>query len=127
MSNAREEIIENYINAYNSSDVERMVENLALTIRFTNTANDEVTLAIEGLEAFKGQAMQAIGLFSQRKQTIKSMKHTGNATEIVVDYRATLAKDLPNGLKKGDELCLSGRSIFIFNERNQVEELKDIS
>jgi hypothetical protein len=37
-----------------------------------------------------------------------------------------LAKDLPNGLKKGQELNLSGKSIFKFSG-NKITSLTDLS
>jgi len=125
---AKEEIIRNYIHAYNSFDVKGMVRDLAPSVKFTNLSNGKVTLATEGLKAFEEQAMQAVVLFSQRKQTILSVSHTDdNTVEIGIDYHAILAVDLPNGLNKGDELSLSGKSIFTFNAENQITALKDVS
>lgn len=117
----------NYINAYNTFDVAGMMRDFAPTIKFTNISNNEVTLALEGLEAFKEQAMQAVVLFSQRKQTIESIVHFDDQTEVAITYHAILAVDLPRGLTKGDELSLSGKSIFTFDKANKIEELKDIS
>jgi len=125
---AKEKIVRNYIHAYNTFDVDGMIRDLAPSITFTNISNGEVTLATQGLNAFKEQAMQAVVLFSQRKQTILSVSHTDdNTVEVAVDYHAILAMDLPNGLNKGDELSLSGKSIFTFNAENQIEALKDVS
>ena len=123
----RAEVIRNYINAYNNFDVEAMTKGLTQTIKFQNIVNGEVTLAIEGLDAFKKQASEAIAYFAQRKQTITSMAHIGEKVEITIDYHAILAIDLPSGLKKGDELHLSGKSIFTFNVENKIETLQDIS
>ncbi|WBE26091.1 hypothetical protein [Denitrificimonas caeni] len=58
--------------------------------------------------------------------TFKSFRHFDNSTEIEIDYTAILAMDLPNGLKKGQELTLSGKSVFEF-ENNKVIKLTDIS
>ena len=123
----RAEIIRNYISAYNNLDVEGMIKDLAQTIKFQNIVNGELTLEVEGLAAFKKQASEAITYFSQRTQTITSMAHSGEKVEITIDYHAILAIDLPNGLKKGDDLHLSGKSIFTFNIENKIEALQDIS
>lgn len=52
------------------------------------------------------------------------MHHNNETTEI--DYSATLATDLPNGLKKGHKIELKGKSIFKFLD-NKIIELIDIS
>ena len=57
---------------------------------------------------------------------VKSFKHFDNSTEIEIDYPAILAMDFPKGLKKGQELKLSGKSVFEF-KKNKVIKLTDIS
>jgi|SRR5690606_33675931 len=124
----REKIIRNYVNAYNNFDVEGMIADFASDIRFTNIAGGETTLVVEGLDAFKEHALQAAGLFSQRRQTITSISPTDkDALQVEIEYWAILAQDLSDELRKGHELRLSGRSIFSFNAANQVRELVDLS
>lgn len=122
----RELIISNYVKAYNSFDVEGMLKDLAPTIKFENVSNGDVNMELDGIEAFQKQAKQAAQLFESREQIIRSFKHTGNKTEIAIDYNAVLAVDLPNGLKKGDELNLKGHSIFTFNGE-KIVGIMDIS
>jgi hypothetical protein len=122
----RELIISNYVKAYNSFDVAGMVKDLAPAIKFQNISNGDVNMELNGIEAFQKQAKQATQLFESREQIIRSFKHTGNKTEITIDYNAVLATDLPNGLKKGDELNLKGHSIFTFNEE-KIAGIMDIS
>jgi hypothetical protein len=122
----RELIISNYVKAYNNFDVEGMIKNLAPSVKFQNISNSDVNMELDGIEAFRGQAEQATRLFERREQIIRSFKHTGNKTEIAIDYNAVLATDLPNGLKKGDELNLKGHSIFTFNG-DKVVGIMDIS
>jgi hypothetical protein len=122
----REQIINNYIEAYNRFDVEGMVIDFDTSIKFQNITNGTTDMVLDGLEAFKKQAYLAKNLFSERKQTIKSFKHQTDQTEIDIDYRGVLASDLPNGLKKGAVLNLTGRSIFKFLN-NKIVELIDIS
>lgn len=122
----RELIISNYVKAYNSFDVAGMLKDLAPAVKFENISNGDVNMELDGIEAFRNQAEQAVKLFERREQIIRSFKHTGNKTEIAIDYNATLAIDLPNGLKKGDELNLKGHSIFTF-DKDKIIGIMDIS
>ncbi|MDB5062869.1 MAG: hypothetical protein JWP67_2712 [Mucilaginibacter sp.] len=122
----REQIINHYINAYNNFYVDEMVANMDPSIKFENISNGEVNMTLNGLPAFIEQAEQAKAMFISRQQTIKSFKHTTSQTEIDIVYHAVLAIDLPNGMKKGDELNLTGKSIFKFMG-DKISELTDIS
>ncbi|MDB5286877.1 MAG: hypothetical protein JWR05_1826 [Mucilaginibacter sp.] len=122
----REQTINNYINAYNNFDVNRMIADMDPSIKFENVSNTEVNMTLNGLPAFIEQAEQAKAMFISRQQTIKSFKHTANQTEIDIAYHAVLAIDLPNGMKTGDELNLTGKSIFKF-WGDKITELTDIS
>jgi hypothetical protein len=55
-----------------------------------------------------------------------SVKHTGDKTEIEIDYSAIAAMNFPNGLQKGEELVLKGKSVFTF-KNNKIITLTDIS
>lgn len=123
----REKIIRDYVEAYNRFDVEGMMQNMDDNIVFDNVSDGEVNLSVMGITAFKDQAQAAITYFTKRKQTILSLQHTGETTtEIAIDYFAVLAMDFPNGLKKGDELKLKGRSVFTF-DGDKIVRLRDIS
>ena len=45
---------------------------------------------------------------------------------MAIDYRATVAMELPNGLKPGDTLRLQGKSIFRFDD-GKIISIEDIS
>jgi hypothetical protein len=122
----REEIIKNYVEAYNHFDTNRMVTDFDDMIRFENISNGETNLTIEGLAAFKDQAEKTNNYFLKRKQTIKSFTHHRYETEVEVSYHAIAATDLPNGIKEGEEFNLEGKSVFTF-ANDKVIELKDIS
>ncbi len=122
----REEIITNYIDGYNQFDIDKMVANFDNDIIFENIQHDEINMSLRGLTAFIQQAEQAKNYFTTRTQTITSFNHTENNSEIHIDYFAILNVDLPNGLKKGQELHLIGKSIFYFREA-RIIKLIDIS
>ena len=122
----REKIIQNYIDGYNEFDIKKMVQDLDEGIIFVNVSNNETTTTLSGLNVFKEQAEQAKNYFSSRNQHIKSYKHHNDETEIEIEYRAILAMDFPNGMKKGDELNLKGKSIFKFSS-GKIIQLTDIS
>lgn len=122
----REQIISNYIKAYNNFDVDRMLTDLDQSIKFVNISSGEVNMTLTGLSAFKEQAIQAKDLFSSRQQTIKSFKHADDQSEIEIAYSAILAIDLPNGLKRGDKLNINGKSTFKFSG-DKIIEITDIS
>ena len=122
----REQVIRQYIDSYNSFDIEGMLKDLDEDVQFENISGGVVDLRIKGLTAFREQAEKAKAFFSERHQTIRSFQHEGNQTTIEIDYHAVLAIDLPNGLKKGDALDLKGKSIFIFDNA-EITSITDIS
>lgn len=122
----REKIINNYISAYNNFDIEKMLTDLDENIKFENISNDIINMTLTNLAAFREQAEQSKNIFTTRSQTITSWNHRANQTEIEITYNAVLAIDLPNGLKKGKVLNLSGKSIFTFLN-DKIIELKDYS
>lgn len=123
----KEQIIRNYIRAYNSKDVTAMLHDLADELVFENSSNGEITMRLEGLEAFRQQAEQATALFAEREQSITGLTHINDEqTEISISYKATLATDLPNGMKAGDVLELSGKSVFTFSG-NTIMKLEDLA
>ena len=122
----RKKIIKDYINAYNNFDIEKMLTHLDEQIKFENISNGVTNMTLTDLNSFRKQAEQSKNLFTTRKQTIKSWTHQDNLTEIEIEYNAVLAIDIPNGLKKGDNLNLEGKSIFKFSG-DKIIELTDIS
>ena len=124
--NDREKIIKNYIDGYNQFDCDKMFIDFDENVVFENIQNGELTMSLIGLLALRQQAEQAKNYFTARAQTIISFKHLGDETEIEIDYHAILGMDFPNGLKKGDELKLKGKSIFKFLN-SKIIKLTDIS
>jgi hypothetical protein len=125
-SDLYQKIIENYINAYNNFDIDRMLSDMHDKVRFENSSNGEINLATNGIEELRNQAEQAKQLFNERTQTITDIKFSADQVEVQIDYRGILAVDFPSGPKIGDVIELKGSSIFRFKD-NKIIELKDIS
>lgn len=125
--NDRTNKIFRYVEAYNKMNVESMITDFDDDITFRNMMNGEKTMELRGIEAFKKQAIESLSYFSVREQAIESMTHTSNSTEITINYRAIAAMDFPNGLKKGGEIKLQGKSIFEFSAEGKISRLTDIS
>lgn len=124
---AREAIVENYIEGYNSFDIEKMTRDMDESVQFKNVSNGEINMELDGIDVFRQQAQEAAAYFSERTQTINSVKHENGAVEIEIAYHAIVATELPNGWKKGQEIHLTGTSVFTFNKENKIISITDIS
>ncbi|MBB3111294.1 hypothetical protein FHS18_003362 [Paenibacillus phyllosphaerae] len=112
VSQESRDIIEKYIEAYNSFNIESMVVLLHQDILFRNISNGETTTEIRGIQAFRALAEQSSTLFSSRSQIITDYSAINDIVEVSIDYEGVLAVDFPNGLKSGDTLRLKGMSKF---------------
>lgn len=119
-------LINCYINAYNTFDIDTMMSALHPDIEFKNISNGEINALTQGIEAFRALAEQSKNLFRSRQQTIISVETTENQTCVDVAFEAVIAIDLPNGLKAGDTLKLAGRSEFTFRD-GKIVSISDIS
>ncbi|MCC3156635.1 GNAT family N-acetyltransferase [Hymenobacter sp. 15J16-1T3B] len=121
-----QQLVQEYIDAYNRFDVAGMLRPLHPDVVFRNVAGGEVTLTTNGQNAFRQQAEQATQYFTQREQRVTDWRVAAGRVEINIDYNAVLAVELPNGLKPGDALQLQGRSVFgIFD--GLIRSIDDIS
>jgi len=107
-----EAAIQAYIEAYNNKDIPAMLTWLDDQILFENVSNASGIIATTTKQEFEQLANQSLAYFSARKQIIRFSVLSAQSAAIEVDYEATLAQDLPNGLKAGDSLQLRGVSIF---------------
>ena len=119
-------IVENYIKAYNSFDTNGMLRDLHDEVLFENISHGQTTLTTHGIEAFKNQAESASKLFQKREQKITSMTTDGDTIEVQIEYTGIVANDLPNGLKAGDTINLTGKSTFVLKE-GKISHIKDES
>lgn len=126
MNEVHQSIIQNYIHAYNSYDVDGMLRDLHPDIIFENITGGQVTHRTEEIEDFKAQATAALEYFENRKQSPLEWFKKGDSILVKISYAAVLAVDFPNGMKKGDQIELSGHSEFWF-KNNQIIKIVDQS
>lgn len=107
-------LVERYIAAYNAFDIDGMLALLAQDVRFENHTGGQLTVATDGIDAFRQLAEQSKGLFSEREQRITHIEHAGNTLVAGIAYRGRLAADIPGGPVAGTVLELNGRSEFSF-------------
>ncbi|MEL6836505.1 MAG: nuclear transport factor 2 family protein [Bacteroidota bacterium] len=120
-------IIEKYVEAYNRFDISGMLRDLHEEVVFQNISGGEVNLKTEGKTAFREQAEAAKHYFSERRQTITNWEYVSpDLVRIGIAYRGVLAVDLPNGMKAGELLELTGSSVFQFR-RQQIIGIVDES
>jgi ketosteroid isomerase-like protein len=97
-------IIENYIDAYNSFDIDRMLSDMHEDIKFENISNGETNLTTNGIEELRNQAEQAKQLLKERNQRITDIHFDADQVEVQIDYRGVLAVDIPEGQKSEIQL-----------------------
>ena len=106
-ADAKRVLIERYLDAYNSFDVERIWEVLDRDIE-RNASGGKVNAIASGANEFKKLAEQSKRLFSSR-QTVTKWELDGDKASVEVDNTGVLAV-LSNKIKAGETLQLRGRS-----------------
>lgn len=120
------EIVKKYVSAYNRFDIDTMLECFADDCTFSAVSGGSRTVSCHGKSQVRELAAQSAYYFLERTQHITSWILSDNQAAIEIQYKATLKKDLPNGLKAGEQLNLLGVSIFRF-ENEKILELTDYS
>jgi len=126
ISQTRKKIIENYIHAYNTFDIDGMLKNLHDDVRFENISNGQVSLSTNGIEELRNQAEIAKAYFKERNIQILDFIFKGETIKVEISYTGILTRDLPDGSKAGDTLKLEGKSIFRFRD-DKIITIQDIS
>jgi hypothetical protein len=116
-------LVDRYIDAYNRMDVDKMLLTVHPNVEFKNISGGVVNASTSGVAELKALAQQSLSLFSERHQDILSFDSGAVAS---IAFRAVVASDLPNGLKKGQVLNLLGRSEFEFRD-GAISKITDIS
>ncbi len=119
-------LVDHYIDAYNRKDIDDMLISIHPQVEFRNTSAGVVNARANGIAELRVLAQQSLSLFSERNQKIESFELQGRVAVATIAFRAVVAADLPNGLKKGQVLNLSGRSEFEFQD-GAISRVTDIS
>ena len=120
-------LIDRYLHAYNTFDIEGMLATLHSDVEFRNVSGDEVNATASGIGEFSEMAQQSKALFSSRQQTVKAFEAIGDdGASIQLAYEGVLAADLPNGMKAGEVLQLTGRTEFEFKD-GSISRIVDYS
>ena len=104
--------IESYIAAYNAFDVDAMLACLTGDVHFQNIAEGTVNAETRSKEEFAALARAGAAAFTSRRQTVTHAITVAGRAMVEIDYTATVAADLPNGWKAGQELAFRGASYF---------------
>lgn len=120
------DMVEKYVEAYNSFDINGMIALLHEEIEFRNFSNGSVNVETKGIEEFREIAERSKSLFSHRCQTIVGYSFEDDKLQIEIDYEGILAKDLPNGMKAGEKIHMKGKSVFGF-KNDRIVVIEDFS
>lgn len=119
-------LVDHYIDAYNRKDIDDMLLGVHAQVEFKNISAGVVNASTNGVAELRTLAQQSLSLFSERHQKIESFEIQGHVAVATITFCAVVAADLPNGLKKGQVLNLTGRSEFEFQD-GTISKITDIS
>ena len=122
----KKSLIERFVRAYNSFDVDGMVALLHPECSFQNISGGQINASAAGISQFRELAEKSKSLFSSRSQKITFYQFDGDTVTIEVDYEGVLGADFANGLKAGETLKMKGKSVFKFRD-GLIYQLTDYS
>ena len=125
-TNQAKAIIDQFLDAYNRFEIDGMVELVDPEIEFRNVSGGDLDTAAIGKDEFRELAEQSAFLFSSRKQTPTNFQLNDEVATVDIDFTGTLATDIPDGPKAGEELHVRGRSEFEFRN-DKIYRLTDDS
>ncbi|MCJ7622221.1 MAG: nuclear transport factor 2 family protein [Anaerolineaceae bacterium] len=119
-------IIDKYIQAYNSFDIDSMLALMHDEVEFKNISGGNINMTTKGINDFRSAAEQAKNLFVTRCQKVAENEFENDTATIAIDYEGVLRADIPGGPKAGERLILKGRSVFEFKD-DKIVSLCDYS
>lgn len=122
----REELIKIYMNGYNTFNMKKMLSPLHSKITFENHVKGELKMKLEGIKAFKKQALKGYDMFSKRKQEILSIEHKEDHSVAVINYSATVKADFGDQMKKGEVMNMTAKSMYSFQD-DRISRIEDHS
>ncbi len=105
-------LIDRYIAAYNRIDVDAMLLTLHPSIVFENISGGQLSVRTQGIVEFERLARSTQPLFSARRQIITAYSETGDTATAHILFDGTFAMDLPNGVRAGQSISMTGRSEY---------------
>lgn len=111
----RRQVITNYLDAYNSRDIEGMLVLLTPDVHFENHFNGELNASARGAREFREVAKAGLQQFAQRDQKLLNLRVDGDRALAHVQFRGLLTRDLPQGSVAGTWLHLDGTTEFTFD------------
>jgi hypothetical protein len=109
--NAQDLILE-YIQAYNAKDIGAMMALIDDGCVFENISGGKVTVRTQSKTELESLARQSAAVFATREQKVISLTEGQGRVIAEIDYHAILQSDLSPDLKAGSELNLRGVSVF---------------
>ncbi|MFC4763094.1 nuclear transport factor 2 family protein [Dyella koreensis] len=107
------ELIDRYIDAYNRMDVPAMVATMHREVVFENYTKGVLSVRTQGVEELSHLALSSLHLFASRRQIITSFREHGDtAATADILFDGTFAIDLPNGVRAGQTISMTGRSEY---------------
>lgn len=116
---AQQEMIVDYINAYNRFDIPAMLACLTADVKFEHYDRHVLQLSVTGLNEFEQVARQSSTIFSSREQRILSLHKHDLGVSVEVSFSATMAADQQSALIKAN-----GSSEFRFKD-GLICEIRD--
>ncbi len=115
-----------YVKAYNSKDIDRMLGLFADDCLFENISGGKITVRTKGTSQLEALARQSAAAFAWREQKILSLTQEQGRIVAEIDYHALLQADLTPDLKKGMRLDLRGVSVVEFSG-GKISRISDYS
>lgn len=119
-------LVDRYLAAYNSFDIDGMLALLSPDVRFENYSSGELTDATDGIEGFRELAEGSRSLFSEREQRLTKLTLGQDSAIAGIAYRGRLAADILGGPSAGTVLDLQGQSEFSFKD-GRISKIVDRS
>lgn len=118
-------VLECYVHAFNSFDVDSMVSLLDPDAKYTCILDGKIVHSATGVDEFRCLGEQWQSLFSSRKLTIMECYEKDNQVIMEISYAAVVAADSLDKMKAGDTLKLDGVSEITFRDE-KILSITDI-
>jgi len=112
-------LIETYLTAYNSFDIEGLLATLTEDVRFEHHADGELSVATDGKADFEKLARVGAALFASRHQLVTKLHEVPDNVNMVVadiQFHGEIADDIPDGPGAGTVIEMRGTSEFTFTD-----------